>query len=322
MPSHPAHPVRLSVVIPSWNAAELVSAAVDHLLRDGRPEHAELIVVDDGSDDETAAVLRARHPQVTVIEHPTNRGFGAAVNSGFNAARGRFLASVNNDALVTWDTLERVAAFLETEPRAAAGAPQIIDGQGRPQRVAFDIPRAPWRRGWGRGRGGSPSSARPTRAGYLKGACVVFRREALEDVGLFDEQFHMFAEEIDLFRRLAGAGWTVWALPDVQATHIAGVTSRNHPDPELAARFRVQSYRSLCIYYRKHHSWLGATCLRGVLLARLLARLGRSLVRSGPRWREPRGGREIVRCLTTVLRAPPSVPRVPTLAPPLSAPGS
>ena len=313
MPSHPAHPIRLSVVIPTWNAAELVSSAIAHLLQDGRPDGVELIVVDDGSDDDTATVLRARHRQVTVIEHSTNRGFGAAVNSGFRAARGRYLASVNNDALVTWDALERIVAFLEQEPRAAAGAPQIVDADGRPQQVAFDIPRAPWRRGWRRRRVRTPSSAGPTRAGYLKGACVVFRRDALREVDLFDEQFHMFAEEIDLFHRLSSAGWTVWVVPDVQVTHAAGATSRNHEDPAVAARFRVQSYRSLCIYYRKHHFWLGATCLRGVLLARLLGRFMQALVGSGPRWHEPRGAGEIVRCVTAVLRAPRSVPRQPTL---------
>ena len=115
---------------------------------------------------------------------------------------------------------------------------------------------------------------------------MVFRRSALEQVGLFDEQFHMFAEEIDLFRRFARAGWQTWVVPQATATHLAGLSTRNHPDPETASNFRRQSYRSICLYYRKHHSWAMASVLRGLLAARVTGRLlGRVLPafpRSGP----------------------------------------
>ena len=112
----------------------------------------------------------------------------------------------------------------------------------------------------------------PYSAGYLKGACVVFARPALADVGLFDEQFHMFAEEIDLFNRLLSAGWTAWVLPEVHATHFGGLTTRNHSDPAKAKQFRLRSYRSMCLYYQKHHTWPTATVLRGLLATRLFGR--------------------------------------------------
>ena len=294
-------------MIPTWKAPDLTSKAIDHLTRNGFPRWAELIIVDDGSQDDTAALIRARFPHLTVIEHELNRGFGAAVNTGFKAARGGFLAAVNNDALVSWEGLERLMQFLETTPRAAAAAPQIVDRTGRRQRVGYHFPRAPWHRlTWlllRRHASATPtSSVGPYPAEYLRGACVVFNRTALEYVGLFDEQFHMFAEEIDLFRRLCDAGWTAWVVQDVVATHFAGMSTRNHNDPLTAARFRRQSYLSMCLYYRKHHSWAASVLLRALLAARvsgqLVGSLGPDLIRTGPRRRPG----EYLGYLATVLR--------------------
>ena len=91
---------RLSVVIPTWNAVDLVSKALEHLTGNGCPSWADVIVVDDGSQDDTARRIQARFEAVQVIRHDVNRGFGGAVNTGFKAARGDFLAAVNNPPLV------------------------------------------------------------------------------------------------------------------------------------------------------------------------------------------------------------------------------
>ena len=137
---------RLSVVIPTWNAAHLVSEALAHLTATDIPSWAEVIVVDDGSQDGTAEQTQARYPQVQVVRHDVNRGFGAAVNTGFKAACGTFLAAVNNDALVAWNCFDRLVGFLRTHPDAGAAAPSILDRDGHNQRVGFDFPRPPWQR--------------------------------------------------------------------------------------------------------------------------------------------------------------------------------
>ena len=155
----------------------------------------------------------------------------------------------------------------------------------------------------------------PTRAECLRGACLVFRREALEGVGLFDEQFFMFAEEIDLFRRLNTAGWTAWVVPGLTAQHAGGKSSRGHENRAVSSRFRRQSYRSMCGYYRKHHAWPAAVVFRAILAARVASRLPRALVawvlgRSDVWWL-----REHARCLSAVLQPCASNPREPRLAP-------
>ena len=131
---------RLSVVIPTWNAANLVLKAVGHLQQAGEAQGAELIVVDDGSTDDTVVRVRRQFPDVVVLEQGVNRGFGAAVNTGFRAARGSYLGTVNNDVMVSWSTLRALVRFLEAHPEAGAAAPWIRDSTGDRQRDVFDFP--------------------------------------------------------------------------------------------------------------------------------------------------------------------------------------
>ena len=200
----------LSVIIPTWNGRELTMAALEHLLGSERSIVAEVLVVDDGSDDDTVDSVCRRFPGVRLIAHTSNRGFGAAVNTGFSAARGQYLAAVNNDVLVSWSCLRHLVSVLRSITRAAAVSPHMTDGSGRIVRVGYDLPRTPWER-LSLSRARRPTDATEPAASYLpaeylKGACVVFDRSVLEEVRLFDEQFYIFAEEVDLFRRLAKAG--------------------------------------------------------------------------------------------------------------------
>jgi len=307
-------------VIPTWNRAVLVVGALGHLAGGGVPAWAEVVAVDDGSTDDTVDRIGREFPDVRLIARKKNGGFGAAVNTGFQAARGDYLATVNNDALVSWASLEQLVAFLDATPRAAAASPRIRDAEGRWQQTGFAFPRGPM--GWVGTRlarrqteGILPGDRlQPEHADYLRGACLVFRREALEQVGLFDEQFFMFAEEIDLFRRLAAAGWSAWVVPGAAAEHSGGKSSRAHEDLAVSSRFRRLSYRSMSVYYRKHHAWPMATLLRGLLALRVAGRLGRSLALSigvpAERW----WVREHAGCLRNVLRPCQSHPRVPQLA--------
>jgi len=313
---------RLSVVIPTWNAADLVLKAVGHLQQPGASQGGELIVVDDGSTDDTAGRVRQQFPAVVVLEQGANRGFGAAVNAGFQAARGSYLGTVNNDVVVSWSTLRELVSFLEENPEAAAAAPRIRDPTGERQRVVFDFPRPPWDllarrldRRRRRTKAQTMESADPVRSEYLRGACVVFRRAALEEVGLFDEQFFMFAEELDLFRRLDGAGWTSWVVPRIVAEHAGGQSSRAHQDRTVSSRFRRLSYRSMCRYYHKHHVWPVAMVMRAVLAVRVSGRLARAVLDSARGRADAWWIGEHARCVTTVMQPATSNPVEPRLFP-------
>ena len=140
----PNRPVLLSIVIPTWNAAELTAKTLEGLVPDGVPVWVEIIVVDDGSDDGTAEKVSQRFPEILVLRHEHNRGFGAAVNTGFSSATGRYLGTVNNDVSVTWTCLESLVRFLEEQADGGAASPLIVDAAGVCRQVGFDFPRTPW----------------------------------------------------------------------------------------------------------------------------------------------------------------------------------
>jgi GT2 family glycosyltransferase len=310
----------LSVVIPTWNAADLVLEAIGHLQQPGPSDEEELIVVDDGSTDDTVGRVRRQFPAVVVLEQGANRGFGAAVNAGFREARGNYLGTVNNDVAVSWSTMRELVSFLEAHPEAAAAAPRIRDRTGQRQRVVFDFPRPPWdlvarRFDRRRTKAQTLKSADPVRSEYLRGACVVFRRAALEEVGLFDEQFFMFAEELDLFRRLDDAGWASWVVPRVVAEHSGGQSSRAHRDRAVSSRFRRLSYRSMCRYYHKHHVWPVAMAMRAVLAARVSGRLAGAVLDSARGRADAWWIGEHARCMTTLMQPAISRPVEPRLFP-------
>ena len=173
------------------------------------------------------------------------------------------------------------------------------------------FPQTFYRRLW---RGRLPESAtEPYRADYTKGACVVFRRAALEQVGLFDQQYWMFAEEMDLFRRLADAGWEAWVVPDAVAVHGEGRTTRNHPDRTQSSRFRVHSYKSLCRFWRKHYALPDRLLLRAEMIARVKLRLGGAMARAAVGRGDPWWVGEHLRCLAALCRPWPNQPDEPRL---------
>lgn len=137
-------------MIPPWNRAELVVEALTHLVGDGVPAWAEVLVVDDGSADDTAGRVSREFPAVQLVARAVNGGLGAAVNTGFQAARDHYLATINNDAKVSWSGLELLVEFLDRTPGAAAASPRIRDAEGRWQRSGFAFPQGPL--GWVRAR--------------------------------------------------------------------------------------------------------------------------------------------------------------------------
>jgi hypothetical protein len=310
----------LSVVIPTWNAVDLVLEAVEHLQQFVMPQWAELIVVNDGSTDETSVRLRQQFPNVVVIEQKSNQGFGAAVNAGFRVAQGRYLATVNNDTLVSWSTLYALVSVLEKQSMVAAVSPRILNSMGEQEKAVFDFPRPLWSllprwfyKSLSRNEDLICSSTDSVQSDYLRGACIVFRRNSLEEVGLFDEQFFMFAEEIDLFRRLNNAGWVSKVVQQAVAEHKGGTSSRAHQDREISSRFRQISYRSMCCYYSKHHIWLVALIMRAMLALKVLGRLALAVFGSLWSGADSWWVAEHARCLKTVMQPVTSRPVEPRL---------
>jgi len=257
----------LAVVIVSYNCREALRECLRAL-----PTGHEVVVVDNASADGSAALVRAEFPAVTLIANDTNRGFAAACNQGIRATTAPFILLLNPDTVVTATAWETLAAVLRAEPQVGACGPRILNPDGSPQISCRRFPTW-WRMSLAElGLRRFYHVAQPrAEVEQLMGACLLLRRAALEQIGLLDERFFLYFEEVDLCLRLHQAGWRVRFVPGAAIVHQGGQSSRHD-----RAAARAHRYRSLFEFYRKHYpAWQ-----RGVLRVAVgLGQLGRKVCR-------------------------------------------
>jgi N-acetylglucosaminyl-diphospho-decaprenol L-rhamnosyltransferase len=247
----------------------------------------ETVVVDHGSRDGTRDLVRARFPQVKLVEQE-NRGLAAGWNRGLRETSGRYLLLLNADAWVVGDAVERLVAFAEAHPQAAVVGPKLLNPDGTLQRSARGFPTlwrlateyfflrklAPRSRLLNAFYEGGFAHDRPRAVDWLMGACLLVRREAVEVVGPADEAFFLFSEETDWCYRFRAAGWQVLFCPEAQVVHVGGGSH--------GGRLFQENLRSQLRFLAKHRGPVEAERARRLLL--LALRL-RGLVFQGERGR-------------------------------------
>jgi GT2 family glycosyltransferase len=252
---------------------------------------AEILVVDNASGDAIATRLSAEVPAARVVEESENRGYGAACNQGARETSRPFLLFLNSDAVVRPNTIEVLVVALDADKRAAAVAPRLENPDGTLQPSIHRLPNL-WRifcessslsflaRGRGPFRGHSATSEDHSRRRYVedvRGAALLVRRTAFEEVGGFDESFFLYAEESDLAARWRKAGWLIAFEPAARVVHRGGASGGD-------ALFG-QLHEGLVQYVARHQGRVAAAAARVVLRAGAAARYLLSLVTPGERGR-------------------------------------
>lgn len=252
---------RLSIVIVTYNSRSDVGGCLESLTRAGaiRTDY-EIIAVDNASPDGTADIIRERWPGVTVIAAGANLGFAAANNVGIRRSRGAFVLLLNPDTIVPTGAIDRLVDVLESRGDTAVVGPRIVDASGRAE-LSFGRMISPMTelrqkllvvgndRGW-------PAIQsiveRMTRKGrtvdWVSGACLLIRRDDLEAVGLLDERYFMYTEDVDLCASVRASGRRVAFEPAAEIVHLRGrsvATARGHT--------RSAYRRSQMAFYEKHH---------------------------------------------------------------------
>ena len=259
-----AKPV-VSVIIVSWNARKYLMQCVASLLDQACPYPIEIIVVDNASSDGSADAVTNCYPNVRLIRNTENVGFAKANNIGVSVSSGRYLCFVNSDVKVLPDCINRLVDYCEEHADVGMAGPRIIGRDGKLQRscrgfpnvwnmfcraLALDslFPRSKMFTGYS-------LSYWPhdclRRVDVLSGCFWLVRREALSQVGLLDETFFMYAEDMDWCRRFWAQHWPVVFVPAAEAIHYGGASSSNSP-----VRFYIEKQRADLQYWRKHHSRL------------------------------------------------------------------
>ena len=252
---------RLSIIIVNWNTRELLAGCLRSIEASqssifNLQSSIEVFVVDNASADGSAALVRERFPRVKLIENAENVGFARANNQGIALATGRYVLLLNPDTVVHPGALETMGAFMDTQPAAGACGARLLNADGSLQPACHPMltpGREFWRlifldRLWACAtyRMGQWDAITPRRVEVIKGACLLLRRKALDQVGVLDESYFMYTEEVDLCYRLAQAGWELWYVPAAAITHFGEASSR-----QVKEAMYLHLYRSKIQFYRK-----------------------------------------------------------------------
>jgi GT2 family glycosyltransferase len=226
----------LSIVIVSWNTRDLLRRCLASLPAAVGGLQSEVLVVDNASDDGSAAMVRGEFPACQVIEGGGNLGFSRGNNLALPRTTGQAVLLLNPDTECPPGSLERLHRFLQDRPRAAVAGPLLVDEEGAPTLTWGFFPRARdhWlgfldpRRIWLRGPFSQrivhvPDRSDPSRlVDYITGACFMMSRRALDEIGLLDERFFMYFEETDWCWRARQAGYEVWYCAETEVAHLEG----------------------------------------------------------------------------------------------------
>lgn len=270
----------LSVVIVNWNTRGLLSDCLQSVQATAGDIVSEVIVVDNGSSDGSQAMLAERFPDVRLLQNAENVGFARACNQGVNASSGQYALLLNSDAVLTDTAAQSMVALANQQLHAGVVGAQLRNPDGTFQAsytpfptllqellILSGIGRIVYGR-WYPSRGPEEDSG-PQRVDYVEGACLLVRREAFDKVGGLDEQYFMYAEEVDLCYEMNRHGWEVWYHPDAKVIHVAGASSRNRP----VAR-EEDLYRSRLRFFRKHYGTGAAQLLKLQMCGFTAAKIG------------------------------------------------
>jgi GT2 family glycosyltransferase len=273
----------VSIVMVNWNAGQMTASALASIYEQTRGVTFELIVVDNGSTrDDSATMLPGRFPSITFIANSWNMGFSAANNQGIASATGRYVLLLNNDTIQTEDAISAAVRYMDGHPDVGALGIEHrnADAERSLQGSTSTFPE-PWRElRWLLTFPAATSDRRTTAAGDLErdvdwvtGSFLMIRRACLEDVGLLDERFFVYEEDIDWCRRAWNKGWKVRFWRGATMVHIGAATRPFIRDKTFA------HVRTHVTYLRKHHGGAAAALFYGVMVARLSAATSWQLVK-------------------------------------------
>ena len=289
-------PIDLSVVIVTRNTCALTCAAVRSVLESRDALAKQIVVVDNGSTDETPEALPRQFPTVIYRRSQTNLGFARANNLGADQAPGEFLLLLNSDARLKPNSLAVAVNWMRGHPEYGVAGAQLLNPDGSPQNSIANFPslatellnKSLLRRLFPhRFPGKERRFNEPVEVESVIGAFLLIRREVWKAVGGLDENYFFFFEETDFCLQAHRRGWKVVHLPQAQVWHQQGQSAK-----QLPAAARVEYWRSRYAYFRKNCGGFTLGMLRVGLCVRLLvdwlvqgllaaATLGRA-----PRWRQ------------------------------------
>ncbi|HSB34841.1 MAG TPA: glycosyltransferase family 2 protein, partial [Nitrospirota bacterium] len=244
--------VDLSIIIVNWNTKQLLLDCVASIYQTVRRSSFEIFVVDNGSTDGSVEAVSRAHPAVKIIANRANLGFARANNLALMKMSGRYAVLLNSDTVLRERALDEMFDFMESHPRAGMCGPQLLNVDDSRQNsvgcfptlvtefvskkiIRMLFPEA-YRRVYARGNSAFDG---PAEVDYVVGACMMARKEAMDEAGLLDDDYFFLYEEVDWCFRMKKSGWQIYHLPDAKVYHLVGQSMK-----EINLKARTESWRS------------------------------------------------------------------------------
>ncbi|MDC3352046.1 glycosyltransferase family 2 protein, partial [Crocinitomicaceae bacterium] len=256
--------MKLSVIIVNYNVEFFLEQCLNSVYKALKNVEGEVFVVDNNSIDGSLAMVRDKFPQVTLIANKDNVGFSMANNQALKIAKGDYHLLLNPDTIVEEDTFEKIIAFMDEHPDAGGLGVKMIDGKGNflpESKRGLPTPRDAFYKIFGLSRL-FPKSKRFGRyhlsyldidetheIEILSGAFMLMRKEALDKVGLLDEAFFMYGEDIDLSYRIVLGGYKNYYYPETRIIHYKGESTK-----KSSVNYVFVFYNAMIIFAKKHFS--------------------------------------------------------------------
>jgi len=270
----------LSILIVSWNTRELLAQCLRSVYGSAGELTLEIVVVDNGSEDGSVEMVRRDFPQVRLVANDENKGFVRANNQALAMCRGRYVLLLNSDTKVLPGSLEKPVQFLDEHPNAGIVGVRLLnpDGSFQASYTPFPTLRQEFLILSGLGRwlirpafpshGTQADRGAQRIEGYIEGAYMMARSDAVDQIGAMDEHIFMYAEDVDWCYRFHRAGWEVWYLSAAPIVHYGGQSSK-----QRQGRMEAELYRSRVYFFRKHYGRAAVFWLKSMIYCLTLPKM-------------------------------------------------
>ncbi len=282
--------MKLSVIIVNYNVEHFLEQCIDSALIASENVSTEIIVVDNNSVDGSLQMMAEKFPDITLIANKDNVGFSKANNQGIRISRGEYILLLNPDTIVEADTFSKTVAFMDSHPEAGGLGVKMLDGKGRflpESKRGLPTPQAAFYKMFGFSKifpkskkfasyhQGHLSNDETHEVEILAGAFMLMRKTTLDKVGLLDEDFFMYGEDIDLSYRIILGGYKNYYFPETRIIHYKGESTKKN-----TVNYVYVFYNAMVIFAKKHYSKENAKLFSLLINAAIILRAFVSVVAS------------------------------------------
>lgn len=271
--------MQLSIIIITWNSEKHIRNCLNSIIQNAGELHPEIIMVDNNSLDQTIKIVKEQYPQVNFIRNKYNLRYAQANNQGIENSQGEYLLLLNPDTEVFENSLTAMIQFMEENPQAGALGPQLLNPDGTVQPSCREFPTYatllwefsglsklfPKSKIFGHWRMGYFDFNQTREVDQPMGSCLLLRRKALNDVGVFDRNFPMFFNDVDLCYRIKKAGWRIHFFPYAHIMHHKGASTR-----QVKSRMIWRSHLAFYKFFRKYKTGMLNHLIQYLLLVLLV----------------------------------------------------